>query len=107
MATVPALLVQSPVSAGIWEAVTLVLVVMHVEQVMLPVVLEIESGALEVTAGVPLLVPKVIVGLPATACGVRVTFPLVVPTNEIWPVDPLAPTVSNGETNFSVEGQVS
>ena len=53
--------------------------VAHVAQAIFPVAVVSTKGAEAVTAGVPLLVPKVIVGLPAAACGVSRTLPLVLP----------------------------
>jgi hypothetical protein len=80
--------------------------VTQVEHVMLPVEVVMARGELAVTAGVPLLVPRVIVGVPAAACGVMMAVPLVEPTNDKVPVVPDAPRVGlkvqEGRVPFAV-----
>ncbi len=66
-------------------------VVAHVAHVALPVAVVMASGLDAVTAGVPELVPNVTVGVPAAACGVSTTVPLVLPLSESVPIVPDLP----------------
>jgi hypothetical protein len=90
----------------IWLAVPVTLVT-QVEHVIFPVAVVMERGEVAVTAGVPLLVPKVIVGVPAAAWGVITAVPLVDPTRERVPVVPEAPRVGvedqEGAVPFAVK----
>ena len=54
--------------------------VTQVAQVIFPVAVVMANGEEAVTAGVPLDVPAVHVGVPATACVVTVSAPLVLPS---------------------------
>src|SRR6266513_2922614 len=64
-----------------------------------PVVELSAMGAEALTAGVPEALGHVIVGVPATACGVTVTVPEVAPTYFICPEVPAAPMESAGDTH--------
>ena len=73
------------------------LLVTQVVQFMLPVDVVIASGELAVTAGVPLDVPAIQVGVPAVACGWMASVPEVEPRSWIVPRLPeLAPRMICG-----------
>lgn len=77
--------------------------VTHVAQVMLPVAVVIANGELAVTAGVPLEVPAVQVGVPAAACGAIVSAPEDEPSRMTLPIVELAcPSVRTPDEIFAL-----
>jgi hypothetical protein len=90
---------RSPPPLSPAPAVSVVPVTAHVAHPISPVVELSVTGEVAVTPNVPEAFGKVSVGVPAVACGVSVTVPLVAPVIFNWPVVLVAtPMVRAGDT---------